>query len=419
MGAVMLDFADEPFRWYPPRRSPLVGPFLRVYNHRWHLPRVRAITAVQPRGYGSLRAGLRGGDRVVFMPNHSTHSDASIFLDALRQVRMRTHMMAAYDVFLRGERTAWMMQRLGAFSVDRDAADARPMKQAMATLERGRHALTVFPEGNVYLENDRVGPFLEGAAFIALRAQSAIKEDGARVLAVPVAIKATFVEDVRDAVWRRLERVAEAVEVPMDRDDPLESLRGVGLAAMRRNLRHRGIDCPEGGALPETIRCAAASVLERLESKLGITPRDGDGLIDRVRQCRRVIHEVRVNPDRAADHAAAAGWADEAMIALRIVSYRGDYVADRPTLDRVAETVEKLEEDVFGLMPEPVGRRHAVVQFAEAIDLRDTLAQHRKLRAGVREVTAAAERAVQDGLDQINRENPHAGGDLWEPHPGV
>ncbi len=401
---LMLDFADQPFRWFPPKRSPLIAPLLRRYNARRFLPKAKRILEIDSRHVERLQSEAQPGDRFVFMPNHPTHADAAIFMEVLRRLDQPAQLMAAYDVYLRSRLEGWMIQRIGAFSVDRDAADPRPMKHALEVLAKGRCALTVFPEGNVYLENDRVGPFLEGAAFLALRAQQAMGEDGGRVLAVPVSIKATHIRDAHPAVRQRLRRIAEAigVERPGKDEDPREALARVGMAALERNLSHRGIALPQGGTLADTIRSAAAGILDRLESKLSLTSDADAPLIERVRQCRRVIHEVRTDSARAADHAAAATWADEAMLAFRIASYRGDYVAERPSLDRVSETVEKLEEDVFSRMPAPMGDRLAVVSFGTSIDLRERLAQSRKLRPVVRSVTADVEAAVQQGLDEIN-----------------
>ena len=59
--------------------------------------------------------------------------------------------------------------------------------------------------------------------------------------------------------------------------------------------------------------------------------------MDRIRTARREIHKVRSDPDREIDHAVAAGWADEAIIAFRILSYAGNYLSENPTLDRVGK----------------------------------------------------------------------------------
>ena len=85
------------------------------------------------------------GARVLLLPNHSTHSDPMIMAEACRKVGVWSIFMAAYDVFLRSRAQGWVMQRMGAFSVNRDGSDRRSMKDAIATVIDGRYALTVFP----------------------------------------------------------------------------------------------------------------------------------------------------------------------------------------------------------------------------------------------------------------------------------
>jgi hypothetical protein len=113
------------------------------------------------------------------------------------------------------------------------------------------------------------------------------------------------------------------------------------------------------------------------------------------------------------DHAAAAMWADEAMLAFRIASYPIGYAAEHPTIDRIGETVEKLEEDLCRRMPAPFADREAFVRFNEPIDVSTYLERHPKLRAAVRALTEDAEAAVQAGIDRLNHDNPHPGGRAW------
>ena len=60
--------------------------------------------------------------------------------------------MAAYDVFARNKFASWFMQRIGAFSVDREGSDRKAMKCAAQILEEGQYPLVIFPEGNVFGE---------------------------------------------------------------------------------------------------------------------------------------------------------------------------------------------------------------------------------------------------------------------------
>ena len=407
----MLEFTDSPYQFFAPNRSPTLAWLVGLFNRWVELPRKRQVAAVQVSGQDQLLAGRRDGDRLLLLPNHPTHSDPQIFFESVRQIGLRIHVMAAYDVFVRSRLNAWMMPRLGVFSVDREGSDSRAMKQATETLMVGRYALTIFPEGNVYLQNDRVTPFHDGPAFLALKAARTLANQGARVVAVPVAIKTTYIRDVREAALEQLHALASAVDASVDSNtEPLELLRSVGIAALQRNLKHRGIPFDDGQPLPQMIQQTAETVLARLEEKMALKARPRDAIIERVRRARRAIHQSRTDAERAADHAAAAVWADEAMLAFRIASYSGNYVHSHPSLDRFAETVEKLDEDIYSHVPQPFGKRHAFVHFADPIDLTRYLAAYEsKAREAIRTLTEDVESAVQHGLDTINAKNTHAG----------
>src|SRR5262249_53078259 len=55
--------------------------------------------------------------------------------------------------------------------------------------------------------------------------------------------------------------------------------------------------------------------------------------------------------------------------ALQLFSYPGDYIKEDPTPERMAETIEKFEEDVFGVV-RSIGRRRATVRFGVPIDMK-------------------------------------------------
>ena len=96
-------------------------------------------------------------------------------------------------------------------------------------------------------------------------------------------------------------------------------------------------------------------------------------------------------------------------------TYSAGYVESNPTIDRFAETIEKLAEDIYVSAQEPFSMRHAFVHFGSPIDLSDYLESFkRKSRVAVHELTESCERSVQQGLDHLNANNPHPGARLWE-----
>lgn len=417
----MLSFSDQPYQYFPPKRNALAAWLLGQYNRLRYLPRVRRVLGVTVSGELEALSARRRNSRLLLVPNHPTHADAYVYLEALRQTGVASHIMAAYDVFLRRRLNAWIMQRFGVFSVDREGSDRQAMQQAMQTLVNGPTALTIFAEGNVYLQNDVVTPFHEGAAFIALRSAKALAKQQQRVVLTPVSIKLTYAQDVRTTLQSRLEQLAQAVEAPIEAGaTPLQQVRRIGRAGLTRHLKHRGIEAPTIDSLSEFIRQATESVVAPLERKMDAVVKPDDTIIERIRKLRRIIHDIRIDPQRRHDHAAAAQWADQAMLALRIASYSGDYMQSRPTVDRVAETIEKLTEDFHDQTFPPLGDRWAFVHFGRPVDCGERLKSFtQQSRTAVRELTVHCEQSVQDGIDQLNLNNPHPGGRLWDDDPGL
>jgi hypothetical protein len=261
------------------------------------------------------------------------------------------------------------------------------------------------------LQNDLVSPFNEGAAFFALRTAKDVAESGQRVLIVPISIKFTYVENVWESVQHQLRRTAEKIGVSLESNPcPLAHLRMIGFSGLRRNQKMRGLEMTSSEHPQEAISHAVTGLLDRLEAKVELPPLADTTLLERVCRAQRSIQRVRSDPERKIDHAAAATWADEALLAFKILSYLGDYVHRHPTLDRYAETVEKLNEDLHGETYPAHGNRKVYVQIGEPIDLTNLLGV--RLRDAVSRVTVAAQDGVQSGIDQINKTLKHAGSSL-------
>src|SRR5262249_2153643 len=137
----------------------------------WYLKRHYGIAEVQIDGLDALTRYPGPGDAVLIAPNHSHDSDPHVMLEVGKRVGRPLYFMAAWQIF-RGHKgiDGWVLQRLGAFSVDREGCDRRAIKHAVELLTTGS-ALVVFPEGEIYHLNDRLTPLLEGVAFMALTAQ--------------------------------------------------------------------------------------------------------------------------------------------------------------------------------------------------------------------------------------------------------
>ncbi|MDG2125091.1 MAG: 1-acyl-sn-glycerol-3-phosphate acyltransferase [Verrucomicrobiales bacterium] len=409
----MLDFSDAPYQFFPPKPSrPIISLsswvnrtlILRNTNHRIEKLTVGGST----RQFDDLKNHPR--TRLLFVLNHPSHSDAQTAVEVQRRLGVSTCFMAAYDVFLRGKLNAWFMQRNGAFSIDRESSDRKAMAAAGEILTGGDYGLTIFPEGNVHFTNDRVTPFLEGAAFIGVRAQKSLGTN-ADVIVVPIALKFSNLENIRPHVRGSLAQLAEAVGDTLDPSaSPPGELMRIGRKLLARNLSQRGYldpadqQSPDGDdCLFETLRHSAERIAGGLETKMQLQPKPSYSIGNRIKKIRATIHQILSDPAREIDHRTARNWADEALLVIRILSYGTPYVREKPTLDRVAETVEKLNEDLHNHTFKPPGKRAAYAHIGTPIRIADLLENSSaKPRDAIAKLTSTLESSIQSGVDTIN-----------------
>ena len=413
----MLEFSDAPYRFFEARPSaPLIWLGRRLNRHAF-LPgqnhRIRDL--VISGETEALQEAKRNGDRLLFVINHPSHSDPQALTEVQRRLGVDACFMAAYDVFLRGRLCAWCMQRMGNFSIDREGSDRKAMAAAIKVLAEGKKALNIFPEGNVYLTNDRLTPFLDGAAFIALKAQAAA--EGAAVKIIPVSLKFTHLTTPRETITERMLQLgADSGHTfpPGSTSDPLGAVLGLGRHILGGYLKKHGLhgklpaDDPSLYSLLEKF---AANLVAEIENGLEIAVAEGAPLVARIAKARTKIHQLRSDP-AATPHPEIHGLADRAILALRIHGYLTPYLTERPTIDRYAETVERIAEDFYSRTMPRTGSRCAMANIGAPIDVRDHLGA--KSRDAIAALTDEMERRVQNGIDSLNERNDAPGGRLVE-----
>lgn len=412
----VLEFSDAPYRFFEARPSAPLIRIGRALNRHVFLPgpnhRIRDLSM-----YGNIEAlaEARGnGDRLLFVINHPSHSDPQALTEVQRRLGVDACFMAAYDVFLRGKLTAWSMQKMGNFSIDREGSDRKAMAAAIKVLSEGKKALNIFPEGNVYLTNDRATPFLDGAAFIALKAQAATD---AAVKIIPVSLKFTHLATPREAITERMLQLgADSGHTfpPGSTSDPLGAVLGLGRHILGGYLKKHGLhgklpaDDPSLYSLLEKF---AANLVAEIENGLESAVAEGAPLVARIAKARAKIHQLRSDP-AASPHPEIHGLADRAILALRIHGYLTPYLTDRPTIDRYAETVERIAEDFYSRTMPRIGSRRAMAQIGAPIDVRELIGM--KSRDGIAKLTKEMEHRVQSGIDALNERNDAPGGRLVE-----
>ena len=159
---------EIPPKWWAPKLAPWAVKLTRGYRHR-QLRRAQRVVHIEAIGLDYLERAIKSDQGVLITPNHSAHYDSAALYAAADQIGQPLYFMTAWQVFAMSRGwDRWLMQRLGCFSIDRESTDRKAFKQAVNILQGEPQPLVIFPEGDVYHVSDRVTPFREGAAAVAL-----------------------------------------------------------------------------------------------------------------------------------------------------------------------------------------------------------------------------------------------------------
>jgi hypothetical protein len=250
----------------------------------------------------------------------------------------------------------------GCFSVDREGKDLRAFRQSVKVLADSSSPLVVFPEGEVYHLNDRVMPFRDGTFLIAA---TAVKRSQRPVACVPCGLKYFYVNDptpeLREIALQIEQRlgVKPAGDLPLARR--LERLQLETLGWRERQY----LGGAATGPPVERRDALVDEILRRLECRFSVKD-GGRGAPERAKQLRQhLVETMQLTVMSAENNDEARAAMEDIFVAVQLYSYDFEYLGATPSIERIAETVDKLEEDVLGERTARVrGTRRGVVRFA-------------------------------------------------------
>ncbi|MBN2474836.1 MAG: 1-acyl-sn-glycerol-3-phosphate acyltransferase [Pirellulales bacterium] len=389
----------QPFQtppcWWSPKLSPTWVRLWRPVRRRMQR-REQRLLQIEVHGAENLRRALGRNQGVLVTPNHSSHADCYAFHGAADQVGCCFYFMIAWQVFQRGSRLRRRaLRQHGCFSVDREGTDMRAFRQAVEILQSSSHPLVVFPEGEVYHLSERITPFRDGPAAMALLAA---RKGRRPVVCVPCAMKYHYIEDPTPELLRLMDDLERAVFWRPRRDLSLPERiyrLAEGLLALKE-LEFFGTT--GSGPVPERIAALIRCVLGTLDNRYGIDS-SASTVPERVKALRhRAIETMESLSGGDPDRRQCGEDLDDLFLVVQAFSYPGDYVSQRPSIERIAETLDKFEEDVLGVKTATIrGARRATVCFGEPIDVET--GRGRKTVAG--DLTRLLEQHGQALLNEI------------------
>jgi 1-acyl-sn-glycerol-3-phosphate acyltransferase len=315
-----------------------------------------------------LRRSLDAGHGILLTANHCRPCDPMTLGMLSLRVRQPFFVMASWHLFMQSRFQAWLLPRIGAFSVYREGLDREALKTAIGILIDAVRPLVLFPEGVVSRTNDRLNNLMEGTAFIAHSAakQRAAATPAGQVVVHPVAIRYRFRGDLGAALTPVIEEMEARLSWRPSREVPLaERINRVGEALLGlKELEYFGSS--QAGEVSGRLDRLINRLLQPLEQEWLKGEADGD-VVARVKKLRMaVLPELVSGEIDEAERARRWRQLADLYLAQQLSCYPPDYIRSRSTPERLLETVERFEEDLTDrtLIHRPL---HAIIEVGEAL----------------------------------------------------
>jgi 1-acyl-sn-glycerol-3-phosphate acyltransferase len=356
----------EPYRFVAPYRGRFWCRVGRGIMPR-HLRRVLRVRRFEFQGQDLLSRSVRDGAGVLLAANHCRQADPVVLGLLGLEVGQFFYYLVSYHLFKQNRLLGWWLNRLGGYSVWREGTDREAIRVTADLLSRAERPVVMFPEGTWFRQNDRLGPPQEG---IALMARRATRHTDRPVVLHPVAIKYWHLDDPRPAIRERLDRLETRLGWRPQRDLELvarvEKLGGALLAV--KEAEHFGR--VQTGTVDERVGRLGDALVSAVE-KYHLGRETSGWILDRVRRLRPILvkrlPEARLDPDETARLRATL---DTLLLCENLSGHSLEYLREHPSVERLAETVQRIEETVSEAPEEPVGDLGAVVRVGPALDAR-------------------------------------------------
>ena len=394
---------EQPYKFIPPETGTFWSSLIQKFDlHGMWLRRAEGIVEHEIRNADRLKKSLQAGHGVMLTPNHCRYADPIILGWLAKEVGCHVYAMASWHLFHQSRFVSWAIRKMGGFSVYREGVDRQAIDTAIATLVDAQRPLIVFPEGAVSRTNDRLHAMLDGVAFIARTAakKRARADSAQRVVVHPVAIKYLYQGDIREAAEPVLDEIEK--RFTWRSHDSLSLMQriarvGSGLLALKEiEVFAR----PQDGSLHDRLTRLADGLLQPLEQEWLGAEQEGP-VVPRVKALRMRILPDMVNQriDSAERQRRWRHLAD-VYLAQQVSCYPADYLVQLPSVDRVLETIERFEEDLF-FKVRVHGKLKAVIDVLEPIEV----ATKRDRSATVDPLMEEIRTSLSDRLEQLSHES--------------
>jgi len=332
---------------------------------------------IDPRDIETLK-NIPKNSSLILAANHSDEIDPRICIELFRRSHRRFTYMVNAEAFEKWNGIyGWLLQRLGSFSVERGGNDQTARRYAVEIIKKGNEALVMFPEGEISYLNDLVQPFKTGAIHIGLQAivENRATNSSWTTHLLPVAIKYRYRKPIGLILNKRIHAIEKRLLINANSLNFQERIIRIMAKILKCQefIDHTQKISEQLTELKRQIVEVQTTIFPEIEAKypeLQIDPKTK--LIDRM---QKTIFFLRgeLNQKNLLSLDARIQLQKDIKEIKRIIQMAGwqpQYIELDPSQERLAETVMKLEREVFKLKtPSPLGNRTAFISIGPALDL--------------------------------------------------
>jgi len=409
---IILGCRTKGFAFRPPKNSWfLIGLIKRLLPLILRL-RLKVV-AVDVRE-GDIRNLIKlKAQRVILTPSHSGGFESCILFHLSTLLGEEFNYIACKELF-EPSPVAWLLQRLGGYSIVRGTPDRDSFRMTRQLLVEGKRWLVIFPEGEVCWHNDTVMPFHQGVAQLAFWAYEDIAKQGVlpSLHLVPTAIKYVYLYDMRREIASSLLRLERKLFLPPQTLTLYDRLRRVGEMVLTANERGYNVRPREGASLEERIQHIKELIISHAAMVLSVSLRPEQPLLDRIRTLLNAVDHIIYSEPEGTDYERqlhhhrqqeAQTLYDELYRVLRFIALHDGYVRERLTAERFLDVLGLLELEVFGHR-RICGPRKAILKIGSPLNLMDYLSHYRTdKQSALQEVTISLESSVRQMLTGLSR----------------
>ena len=358
----------------------------------------------------TARLKMTDGHPTVLVPNHAARADPAVMFLLSKQFSQQYYYMTARETFDKGKfggLRSFLLQRFGAYSIVRGAADRSAFRTTRELLAEGDSPLVIFAEGEISRQNDTVMRFERGIIQLCFWAldDMAKAEINKPLYVVPMGIKYHYPQDMWDDIDTALTELEKHILPAADRTQlqRYERLRRIGVAIFKTLAVEYQYKVDETVPLDVHIQRLKEQILSHAEKIMGIHS-EAD-VLTRVRTLKNLVDaEVYRDIEQMTEYERKIHeellqkfqqFYPDLERLINFIAISDGYVAEEQSPERFLEVIIRLEREVFGTS-KMRGPRVASVRAGEPINLRECYDTYKaEKRETVERITLELETVVQ------------------------